>query len=312
LKPGDAAYQSLVREEIQHYSQLFLGEGASSSAQTSLVEPIPSSWAEIEHRADAMVRDVTGQDLFGHVLSELRRSDGVRMLSLGSGPGGMELEFARQVPQAHIKCIDINPELIKLGSERAQAEQLNVRFETGDLNLVDLPEESYDVVYCHASLHHVLELERLAFQIKKTLRKAGKLITVDVCARNGFLMWPETKAVVQDIFKTLPMRFRINHTAYGRPRVDNKLWEMDLSIQRMECIRSQDIIPVFENALQVVHFVPYFTISRRFLDFMYGPNYDLKKSLDLALLNWIWELDKYYSKNSNRLRPETFFAIYSK
>lgn len=80
----------------------------------------------------------------------------------------------------------------------------------------------------------------------------------------------------------------------------------------MECIRSQDIIPVFASTLQVVHFVPYFTISRRFFDFMYGPNYDLKKSLDLSLLNWLWELDRYYLRTSNRLKPETFFAVYAK
>jgi ubiquinone/menaquinone biosynthesis C-methylase UbiE len=314
LKPGDPECQSLVREEVQHYSQIFLGEGSSPSAQKTLVEPLPSSWVEMEHRADALVRDMTGFDLFGHVLNELRRSDGVKMLSLGSGPGGMELDFARHAPQAHINCIDINPDLIKLGSERAQAEQLNVQFETGDLNLVDLPEEAYDVVYCHASLHHVLELERLASQIKKTLRKKGKLITVDVCTRNGYLMWPETKAIVQDIFRTLPMPFRINHTAYGRPRLDKEIWEMDLSIERMECIRSQDIIPVLASTLQVVHMLPYFTISRRFFDWMYGPNYDLGKSLDLALVNWIWELDGYYLnlRSSNRLRPETFFAIYTK
>jgi len=226
----------------------------------------------------------------------------------------MELDFARLAPKAHITCIDINPDFIKLGSQRAQAQQLNVHFETGDLNLVDMPEGAYDCVFCHASLHHVLELERLASQIKKTLRNNGKLITVAVCTRNGYLMWPETKAIVQDIFRTLPMRFRINHTAYGKPRLDTQIWEMDLSIERMECVRSQDVLPVLGNMLEVVHLVPYFTISRRFFDWMYGPNYDLGKSIDLALVNWIWELDQYYLnlRSSNRLQPETFFAVYIK
>jgi hypothetical protein len=53
---------------------------------------------------------------------------------------------------------------------------------------------------------------------------------------------------------------------------------------------------------------------KAFFDWMYGPNYDLSKSLDLALVNWIWELDGYYLNlsGSNRLMPETFFAIYTK
>lgn len=311
LKPGDPGYQHLVRQEIEHYSQIFLGENASVSARTALVEPLPPSWDEIERRARESVRERTGFDLSGHVLKELHRSDGVKMLSLGSGPGGMELEMARQAPQAQIRCIDLNPDLVQLGNQRARQERLNAQFEIGDLNFIDLPAETYDVVYCHASLHHVLELQRLASQINNTLRENGKLLTVDVCTLNGYRMWPETKKVVQDIFGTLPPRFRTNHTAYGTLRVDDEIAEMDASQAGMECIRSQDIVPVLESTLQVLHFVPYFTICRRFLDTMYGPNYDLNLCLDLALLNWIWELDNYYL-NSNLLRPDTFFGSYAK
>ncbi len=311
LKPGDPEYQRLAREEIEHYSEIFLGEGAAPSAQATLFQPVPGSWIEVEHRAEEMVRNKTGASLSGHVLSRLRQSEGIKMLSLGCGPGGIELAFAREAPSAQIRCIDLNPELIDLGVKRARAEQLSVQFETGDLNLVELPEDTYDLVFCHASLHHVLELERLALQIKKSLRAEGNLITVDVCTRNGYLMWPETKDVVQDIFKTLPPRFRINHTAYGRPRVDDQIWETDTSSVSMECIRAQEIIPVLAGIFRVVHFVPYFTISRRLVDTMYGPNYDLSQSLDLSLLNWIWELDRYYL-SSNRLRPETFFAVYAR
>jgi hypothetical protein len=79
----------------------------------------------------------------------------------------------------------------------------------------------------------------------------------------------------------------------------------------MECIRAQEIIPVLAGTLNVLHFVPYFTVCRRLVDTMYGPNYDLNQNLDLALLNWIWELDRHYLA-SNRLRPETFFGIYTK
>jgi len=44
---------------------------------------------------------------------------------------------------------------------------------------------------------------------------------------------------------------------------------------------------------------------------MYGPNYDLSIPLDLAVFNWIWELDSHYLSNST-LKPETFFGIYAK
>jgi hypothetical protein len=34
-----------------------------------------------------------------------------------------------------------------------------VRFSQADLNTVSLPKREFDLVFCHACLHHVLELE---------------------------------------------------------------------------------------------------------------------------------------------------------
>jgi len=311
IKPGDPEYERLAREEIEHYSNIFLGEDAPPSAQETLFQPVPPSWVEVEHRCAALVKEATGFDQSGHLLSRLQAHPGVRMLSLGCGPGGIEIAFGREARDAHIRCVDLNPDLVGLGRERAQSEGLNIDFEVGDLNLIELPPNEFDLVFCHASLHHVLELERLASQIKRTLRPAGCLITVDVCTRNGFLMWPETREIVASLFKTLPARFRVNHTAYGKPRLDEEIWEADTSSGSMECIRSQDIIPVLSKTLQPVHFVPYLSISRRFVDTMYGPNYDLNRPFDAALFNWIWELDKYYL-DSKQLKPETFFGIYTR
>jgi hypothetical protein len=167
------------------------------------------------------------------------------------------------------------------------------------------------VVFCHASLHHILDLEHVAGEIRKSLREGGVLITVDVCTRNGYLMWPETHEVVRALFQTLPGRFRVNHTAYGRPKVDETIWEADTSAVSMECIRAQEIIPVLAKTFRVRQFVPYFSICRRLLDTMYGPNYDLKMPLDAVILNWLWELD-LADLRSNKLKPETFFGIYAK
>jgi 2-polyprenyl-3-methyl-5-hydroxy-6-metoxy-1,4-benzoquinol methylase len=311
LTPNDPAYSKLVQQEVQHYSEIFLGGAVPQSAQEKLLQPVPPSWVEVEKRAADLVRKATGLDLNGHVLKRLRSDGRVRMLSLGSGPGGLELAFAREASGAEITCIDLNPDLIRLGQIRAEAEHLNVRFEVADLNVIDLLTNEYDLVFCHASLHHVLELERLSRQIKNSLRDGGNLITVDVCTRNGYLMWPETREIVCSLFRTLPARFRMNHTAYGSARVDEEVWEVDTRGASMECIRAQDIIPILSDTFVTQHFVPYFSICRRFLDTMYGPNYDLTQSLDTAIVNWIWELDRYYL-DANRLKPETFFGIYSK
>jgi hypothetical protein len=114
---------------------------------------------------------------------------------------------------------------------------------------------------------------------------------------------------VQALWKTLPEHLRVNHTAYAEPRIDTEIWEADTSEHSMECIRSEDILPILQSAFAVECYVPYFSLSRRFFDTMYGPNYNLDMPLDRALLNWIWELDVYYL-TTGQLRPETFFGIY--
>src|SRR5947208_9402032 len=178
------------------------------------MQPVPSAWVEAETRASALIRQSTGNDLVGHLLERLCAHPGTRMLSLGSGPGGIEIELAQKAPEAELVCVDINPDLLRLGRQRAEALALKVQFAEGDLNTVALPPGAFDLVFCHAALHHVIELEALADQIKRTLRPGGVLITVDVVTRNGYLMWPETREVVQAVGKTLPVKFRLNHTAH--------------------------------------------------------------------------------------------------
>ena len=63
-----------------------------------------------------------------------------------------------------------------------------MRFSQADLNTVSLPKREFDLVFCHACLHHVLELERLAGQIRNALRPGGELVVVDVITRSGYRM----------------------------------------------------------------------------------------------------------------------------
>jgi SAM-dependent methyltransferase len=184
-----------------------------------------------------------------------------------------------------------------------------MEFEQADLNTIDLPRLEFDIVWSHAALHHVVELERLGEQVDRSLRPDGVVLVVDVISANGYRMWPENRQVARSLFAALPPRFRLNHTAYNEPKLDAELWEADTSEHSMECIRSQDIVPVFERQFRTDAFVPYFSIVRRFLDTMYGPNYDLSATLDTALLNAIWELDIHHLR-TGVLKPETYFAIY--
>lgn len=305
LRLGSPAYRRRLEEEIEHYEGLTAGGAAEP-----LLEPAPPVWEELQRRVAGLLRQQTGHDLLGHVASQLHRRPAARMVSLGSGAGGVELAIAREARGAAVLCLDINRAALERGRRAAAAEGLNVSFDQADLNRVELEASAFDVVFCHASLHHVLKLERLLEGAARALRPGGTLVVVDLTTRNGYRMWPETRRVAARIFATLPERYRLNHTAYlPRKRVDDRIWDGDTRSAGMECLRSEEVLPSLRRRFQTVWFVPYFSLCRRFFDTMYGPNYDLARPLDRAIVDWIWELDRHLLE-TGRLPPETFFGVF--
>ncbi len=304
LRPGSAAYDRQLAMELKHYRKVFgTGEGGK------LMEPAPSAWDETLTRTAERIAAKSGRDMDAHVLALLREKPGGRMLSLGCGAGGVELYYARESPGAEIVGIDINPEILELGRKQAAKEDLAVRFERADLNTDALPEAAFDLVFCHASLHHLLNLERVMAQIRRTLRPGGRVIAIDVMARNGYRLWPETKRIANDLFRGLPAQFRLNHTGYRDARLDSAVWAPDTRAEGMECLRSEEIPGLLRASFQEEVFVGSHAFARRFFDTMYGPNYDLNRPLDRALFEWLWLLDCHYL-DTGALKPETFFGIY--
>ena len=123
LRPGTRAYRRHVDEELKHYREVHSDDDHSAAvAHENLFEPAPAAWDEVHELAKALIREQTGNDLDGHVISRLQSRPNVRLLSLGSGPGGVELGFARQAPKSDIVCMDLNADLLRLGEECARAD----------------------------------------------------------------------------------------------------------------------------------------------------------------------------------------------
>ena len=86
----------------------------------------------------------------------------IRILSLGSGHCGHELALAERLKCAYeITCTDINEALFTEARERAQERGLSLRFEVQDLNFIRISPGYYELIFAHAVLHHVINLEIL-------------------------------------------------------------------------------------------------------------------------------------------------------
>lgn len=84
---------------------------------------------------------------FEFVIQHLGKSD--RCLIMGCG-GGAEAEFLVHRGFNNVTGLDVDPECLRLC-----AENLNIDTICGDMRATNLPDDSFDVVLCHRSLHHM-------------------------------------------------------------------------------------------------------------------------------------------------------------
>jgi SAM-dependent methyltransferase len=107
-----------------------------------------------------------------HLLGDVR---GKTVLEYGCGDGANTLILARR--GAEVKALDISPELIEVARRRlaVNGSYPRVEFTVGSAHDVPLPDESVDVVFGIAILHH-LDLRLSAAEVKRVLRPGGRAI----------------------------------------------------------------------------------------------------------------------------------------
>lgn len=99
--------------------------------------------------------------------------DGARVVDLGCGFGAFA-RWAARAGAAEVLGIDLSERM--LDRARAGTADDRVRFEVGDLDVIDLPAGAYDLAYSALALHYVVDLDRLARVVHDALRPGGRLV----------------------------------------------------------------------------------------------------------------------------------------
>ncbi len=163
---------------------------------------------------------------------------------LGAGPGIIEGHLLREHPELHLTVVDISRDSLERLRARVCEEfpdRLEVREE--DLNFVELQANSFDLVVSQACLHHIVNLEHVAFQVNRSLTEHGLFFVRDAVCESLFQFSAEKKR----LFET-----SLGATAGGRERSvrwpDRSNWQFS----PFESVRSGEILHVLRCYLNEV------------------------------------------------------------
>jgi SAM-dependent methyltransferase len=126
--------------------------------------------------AHAAYADARGAEVAETMLALTTPQRGERVLELACGPGGLGLAAAERVGSSgEVVLSDVVAEMTSIAGARAAALGLgNVTTRELDLEQIDVPDSSYDVVLCREGLMFVPDPARAAREITRVLRPGGR------------------------------------------------------------------------------------------------------------------------------------------
>lgn len=138
-----------------------------------------SMWASVAGawETHAAYADERGAPITEKMLERTLPKPGERVLELASGPGSVGLAAATQVaPEGDVVISDVVAEMTAIAAARAKTTGLrNVSTKVLDLERIDEPDSSYDVVLCREGLMLVPDPAGAAREIRRVLRAGGRV-----------------------------------------------------------------------------------------------------------------------------------------
>ena len=301
------AYDQRLRAEIERYRAV---------ANVHDLPEIFHCWSN-KYIAPKMaeVLGVTGVDQFyaRYIQQYADENPGtdVVIASIGAGNSDTEVRVAALLRAAGLirfrfRCLDINPAMLQRGRDAAAQQGLGQHFEFLETDVARWREAGpLGVVMANHSLHHIEDLEGTFARIHQAIGAGGYFLTCDMIGRNGHMRWPEALAVVHDIWRTMPDRYKYNHQL----RRFEALYEnWDCSKEGFEGIRAQDILPLLVERFAFEAFVAFGNIPDLFVDRGFGHNLSPQNPEDVAFVDRIGALNDQLI-DAGRIKPTQMIAV---
>lgn len=170
-------------EEIQKWETVEV-ERSASEAKKKLTDDLLIRDKIIERYANPSADTNFPLEYAYHLLGD---AHGKTVLDYGSGSGDNSVLLVSH--GAKVVGVDISPDLVELAQKRLQLHGFEemVEFRVGSAHELPLADESVDVVFGMAILHH-LDLSLSSKEVFRVLKKGGRAIFLEP-VRNSKLVW---------------------------------------------------------------------------------------------------------------------------
>ncbi len=303
---GSDDYRKKLQKEQDHFRDLH---------DVHDLPPIFHYWANTYVRPMAGEYGFTiAEELYAKYLAQAADNCGDPspvFLSIGSGNCDTEIRVARMLREYGVKrftieCLDVNPAMLLRG--HAQAAEAGFagffRFTEADFNHWRA-DRQYTAVVANQALHHVVALETLFDEVKRSLRPGGCFVTSDMIGRNGHQRWPEALDAVRQFWRELPIEYRYNRVF---DRYEEDYIDYDCSSEGFEGIRAQDILPLLLERFDFHLFIAFGNVVNVFLDRRFGVNFDAKADWDRGFIDRVHDFDEK-AILSGEMTPTQMFAV---
>lgn len=223
-------------------------------------EATETQWVRVPGVVENMNRRATGDPAIDWINHSANLLTGfpkpIRALSVGCGFGIIERVLRRSDFCQVIHGVDVAEGAIEGARKAAEAGGLDgLTYEVADLNTFQLPAKTYDVVYAHAALHHVFQLEHILDQVKQTLKPGGLFVVYEYIGPSQ-MQFPRRDLELADIFlKLIPERYRKRQRRKG---IKEEAFRFSLDVMNSsdpsEGIRATEIVPLVASRFEIKHF----------------------------------------------------------
>jgi SAM-dependent methyltransferase len=162
-------------------------------------------------------KSFTGNKLLSWYASFPRYGTFGKGCTIGLGWLDHDREILKSNPQLHLTFTDISPESLAQRESILEHEfPCRIAVQQTDLNFIELPENAYDFIVSDGCLHHVMNIEHVAFQVNRSLKSGGYFFLNDYVGESRFQFADEKKQFFERALEGL--RPRHSCLRYWRPQ----------------------------------------------------------------------------------------------